>query len=68
MFRHRSVRFFAVAAVAAVVLAAVPQPADAQSDDDFVPVTDAMLQDPDPADWPSGAAPSTGGATARWIR
>ena len=52
MFRHRSVRFFAVAAVAAVVLAAGPQPADAQSDDDFVPVTDAMLQDPDPADWP----------------
>ena len=37
--------------IAAVVLAAVPLPAGAQSAD-FVPVTDAMLQDPDPADWP----------------
>ena len=26
-------------------------PASAQSGGDFVPVTDAMLQDPDPADW-----------------
>ena len=30
----------------------------------FVPVTDAMLQKPDPADWLSGGARSTDGATA----
>src|SRR5262245_2000562 len=33
----------AMAAAAAAALAQVPEP--------FVPVTDAMLQDPDPADW-----------------
>jgi alcohol dehydrogenase (cytochrome c) len=44
--------FVVVAAIAAASLATVPAPAAAQSDDDFVPVTDAMLQDPDPADWP----------------
>ena len=44
--------FLVVAAIAAASLATVPAPAAAQSDDDFVPVTDAMLQDPDPADWP----------------
>ncbi|MDE2905838.1 MAG: hypothetical protein OXQ28_07105, partial [Acidobacteriota bacterium] len=53
MFRHRfAARFVAVAAVAAASLVTVPAPAAAQSADDFVPVTDAMLQDPDPADWP----------------
>ena len=34
--------------VALVVAAEVPGWAQ---DEDFVPVTDAMLQDPDPADW-----------------
>ena len=41
-----------IAVLAAVSLTAVPAPAVAQSGADFVPVTDAMLQDPDPADWP----------------
>ena len=41
-----------VAVIAAVSLAAVPTPVAAQSSDDFVPVTDEMLQEPDPADWP----------------
>lgn len=36
-------------AVAIAIAAALP--AAAQTGDDFVPVTDAMLQDPDPADW-----------------
>ena len=44
--------FVAIALVATVSLAAVAPPAAAQTADDFVPVTDAMLQDPDPADWP----------------
>ena len=53
MLQPRFVAPFAVLAViAAVVLAAVPLPAAAQPAGDFVPVTDAMLQDPDPADWP----------------
>ena len=38
----------ALACAALVVAAEVPGEAQ---DDDFVPVTDAMLQDPDPADW-----------------
>ena len=41
-----------VAILATVSHAAVPTPAVAQTADDFVPVTDAMLQDPEPADWP----------------
>ena len=44
--------FIVIAILAAVSPAALPTPAAAQSTDDFVPVTDAMLQDPDPADWP----------------
>lgn len=52
MLRPRFIApFMRVVFIAAVVLAAVPLPAGAQSVD-FVPVTDAMLQDPDPADWP----------------
>ncbi|HEX6997882.1 MAG TPA: hypothetical protein VF322_07035 [Gammaproteobacteria bacterium] len=35
---------------AALLLGAAALPALAQHDD-FVPVTDAMLQNPDPADW-----------------
>ena len=33
------------------LLLIAPGEAGAQSSGDFVPVTDAMLQDPDPADW-----------------
>ena len=33
------------------LLLVAPGEAGAQSSGDFVPVTDAMLQDPDPADW-----------------
>ena len=44
--------FVGIALIAAASLAAVATPAAAQTADDFVPVTDAMLQDPDPADWP----------------
>ena len=43
-------RAYLVWLVAAVVLAASVFPARAQ-DGDFTPVTDAVLQDPDPADW-----------------
>ena len=39
-----------VAAVAAIALAWIASPA-AQTGDDFVPVTDAMLEDPAPGDW-----------------
>ncbi len=38
------------AAAASFALHAVP--AQAQPAGDFVPVTDEILQDPDPADWP----------------
>jgi len=41
---------FIVLAAAAATSIAGTQPAAAQ-DRDFAPVTDAMLQDPDPADW-----------------
>ena len=34
-----------------VFLATLPAPARAQSSDDFIPVTDAMLQNPAPGDW-----------------
>ena len=40
------------ACIAAVSLALVSNPVLGQPADDFVPVTDAMLQDPEPADWP----------------
>ncbi len=45
-----SVTFLLTAAVGSFALSAVP--AQAQPAREFVPVTDAMLQDPDPADWP----------------
>ena len=41
-----------IAAIAAVSLTLGSTSVAAQSAGDFVPVTDAMLQDPDPADWP----------------
>ena len=37
--------------VVPALLLAIGLPAGAQSDDSFVPVTDAMLEEPDPADW-----------------
>ncbi|MYN68231.1 MAG: PQQ-binding-like beta-propeller repeat protein [Acidobacteria bacterium] len=43
-------RAYLVCLVAAVLLAASAFPAGAQ-DRDFTPVSDAVLQDPDPADW-----------------
>ena len=43
-------RAYLVWLIAAVLLAASALPARAQ-DGDFTPVTDAVLQDPDPADW-----------------
>ena len=53
MSRPRFVAPFPSAAcIAAVSLALVAAPVLGQPADDFVPVTDAMLQDPDPADWP----------------
>ena len=42
---------FVAAAVVSFALCA-PAAAEAQPAREFVPVTDAMLQDPDPADWP----------------
>ncbi len=38
-------------ATLALTLTLAPGAADAQSQDEFVPVTDAMLQDPAPGDW-----------------
>ncbi len=46
-FNSRWVR----AAAAAALIAAAASTAHAQPADDFVPVTDAMLQDPAPGDW-----------------
>ena len=43
-------RAYLVWLIAAALLAAAVLPAQAQ-DSDFTPVTDAVLQDPDPADW-----------------
>ena len=40
-----------VAALSALVLAPVPARAQAESSAPFVPVTDAMLEDPAPGDW-----------------
>ena len=45
------VRYGEVLAIAAMAAAAPPPAAHAQPAGDFVPVTDAVLQDPDPADW-----------------
>ena len=47
-----SVTVLLIAAVAAASFALSAVPAEAQPAREFVPVTDAMLQDPDPADWP----------------
>ena len=46
-----SSRFLRVAAAAALIAAAAAGGAHAQPADDFVPVTDAMLQDPAAGDW-----------------
>ena len=43
-------------------------PVRAQSADAFVPVTDAMLQDPAPADWLMRRRTLDVGATAHWIK
>ena len=48
--RCNAVRRRSVAAVVAIVLAWIAYPA-AQTGEDFVPVTDAMLEDPAPGDW-----------------
>ena len=47
---HRASRVL-VTAVTVLSLAPTPVAAQAESSADFVPVTDAMLQDPAPADW-----------------
>ena len=47
-----SVPVLLVAAATVVSFTTGAVPAQAQPARDFVPVTDAMLQDPDPADWP----------------
>ena len=47
---HRQ-RCTLVIAIAVLALGFNPLVGSAQSPDDFVPVTDAMLQDPDPAHW-----------------
>ena len=48
--RFSALALLVAAAAASFALGAVS--AQAQPDRDFVPVTDAMLQNPDPADWP----------------
>ncbi|MDE2976971.1 MAG: ATP-binding protein, partial [Acidobacteriota bacterium] len=48
MSREPALRF---ATVVVVLLAAVGPLLHAQADGDFVPVTDAMLEDPAPGDW-----------------
>ena len=49
--RSRASRCVLVIAVAAIPLAPGPVTVHTQSSDDFIPVTDAMLQNPAPADW-----------------
>ena len=44
-------RLLLLGAAASVVVGVADQPLRAQQFDDFTPVTDAVLQDPDPADW-----------------
>ena len=48
---HRCLNSRAVVALVGAVLCLTPGTVFAQSAADFVPVTDAMLEDPDPADW-----------------
>lgn len=48
----RAVRSALAVAAALVALASAAPVARAQAPADFVPVTDAMLRDPAPADWP----------------
>ncbi len=50
-YQLRAARAVLACAVAALFLAPVPAAVHAQPADDFVPVTDAMLEDPAPADW-----------------
>ncbi len=52
MHQLRLASFVVVVLIALASLVAVPTTAAAQPNDDFVPVTDAMLQDPAPEDWP----------------
>ncbi len=52
MTRHRrAARSVLARAAAVLLLAPLPAAVHAQPADDFVPVTDAMLEDPAPADW-----------------
>ena len=52
MLRRRSSAAWVCFAASAVMLLLTPLAAvQAQSSDDFVPVTDAMLQNPAPEDW-----------------
>ena len=44
-------RYVLVAAIALLQVAGGPAAAQAQPGGELVPVTDAMLQNPDPADW-----------------
>ena len=44
-------RLLLLGAAASFVVGVADQPLRAQQFDDFTPVTDAVLQDPDPADW-----------------
>ena len=48
---RRHLRYATLAVFVASALAVLPAGVRAQSSGEFVPVTDAMLQDPDPADW-----------------
>ena len=50
-YQLRAARPVLACAVAALFLAPVPAAVHAQPSDDFVPVTDAMLENPAPADW-----------------
>ena len=51
-YQSPAVRFLPAAAGAVLVLASAPAGVRAQPEAGFVPVTDAMLRDPAPADWP----------------
>ena len=48
---RRAARSVLARAAAVLLLVPVPAAVRAQPADDFVPVTDAMLEDPAPADW-----------------
>ena len=50
-YQLRAARPVLACAVAALFLAPVPAAVHAQPSDDFAPVTDAMLENPAPADW-----------------